>query len=157
MRSKAILQYTTFLPFYGQDWGGSRNVCFRQRGGKFIGQVSSWYLCFCLTFLFYFFLYFLKNNKKTQRQQKVRSPCLLIRGPVVNSGFSGPIGRQASADIFVLLSVSSPHQGEERKMRTRMGKLSCTVQHLFSSLGILVPSDPGFLSVRALEGLNLRI
>lgn len=78
----------------------------------------------------------------------------LNKRPSVNSGFSGPIGRQASADIFLLLSVSSPHQG---KMRTRMGKLSCTVQYLFSSLGILVPSDPGFLSVRALEGLNLRI
>lgn len=133
-----------FLPFYGQDLGGSRNVCVRQRGGKFIGQVSSYYLLTYVSVLLSFlFLYFLKKQQKTQQQQKVTHPCLLIWGPVVNSGFSGPIGRQASA-----------HHIRER--RTCMGKVSCTL-YLFSSLGILVPSDPGFLSVRAIEGLILRI
>lgn len=105
---------------------------------------------------FYFFLYFLINNKNTTAT-KSNKPMPLNKRPQSKQWILRTHRKAGISWYIPALCVSSPLQGEERKTRTRMGKLSCTVQYLFSSLGILVPSDPGFLSVRALEGLNLRI
>lgn len=138
------------------------NVCFRQtvRGRKFIDQVPSCYLCFCLTFLFLFF-FFLK--KKTTKNPTAKQKTKNITMPL-NKRCSGKqwilrTYRKAGISWYIPAFVGPAHHIRERrkKMRTCMGKVSFTVQYLLSSLGILIPLVQGFLSVRGLEGLDLRI
>lgn len=52
--------------------------------------------------------------------------------------------------------ASPPHPGGGEEEEEEYGKVSCTPQWLLSSPHTLIPLVQGFLSVRGLEGLDLR-
>lgn len=85
------------------------------------------YFCF-----FYFFLYFLKKQQKHNGNKNKTKPCLL-RGKVVNSGFSGPIGRQASVGcIPAFVSQLNTSGREEDEDLYGKGLLQCSIFVLLS-------------------------
>lgn len=101
-------------------------------------------------FLFFFILFFLI--------------CLLLGGKEENSGFSGPVGRQASAGQISAFVRPAHHMAGEKGAGGWRGRggvwehlLHSSVIALLSSHShSLMPTVHGFLSIRGLKGLHLR-
>jgi len=97
-----------------------------------------------LSFFFFFFFFFFLNappNERHKGKQWILRTCR-------KAGISW------TDPCFCRASPPHPEGGE--KEEEEYGRVSCTPQLLLSSLHTLIPFVQGFISVKGLEGLDLR-